>query len=166
MLLTSLVLALTATLDIGPVTNWLSGYRVLWPQKWTYFTNYDQAVLVAYRIDPEAADLRPSDGRHERGDKLLGFNRIDDVRQVEARVLGGLVPARYWQTCEREELTACLAALDRASFYQVRNPARQPVICGPTAVAAELTAVPPPRTLPNRLNRVIRVAFADVECAS
>ncbi|HUR08888.1 MAG TPA: hypothetical protein VM347_40550 [Nonomuraea sp.] len=166
LLVTSLVLALAAALDIGPVTNWLSAYRVLWPQKWTYFTNYDQAMLVAYRIDPGTADLQPSDERHRRADKLLGLDRIDDVRQVEVRTLSSLLPARFWQTCEREELRACLAGLDRSLSYQVRNPTRRPAICGPTAVAAESTATPVPGTLPNRLNRIVRVALVDVECVS
>lgn len=165
LLVTSLVIALVAQLDLGPASSRLAGYQVLWPQKWWFFTGLDKATLVAYQVDPAVDDLKPRDGRHGRAERLLGLNRIDDVRQVEVLPLGRLVPSRYWQTCKHEQLTACADELDRSLSYRMRNPARRPAICGSTALVTERTAIPAPHVLPDRLNRVIQIALTEVECS-
>ncbi|MFF5099633.1 MULTISPECIES: hypothetical protein [Actinosynnema] len=154
-----------AQLDLGAVSGRLAGYQVLWPQNWYFFTGFHRPTPTAYRIEPAAADLDPRDERHGRAERLWGMNRIDDVRQTEVNPLARLVPDRYWQPCAQELLTACVNQLDRSLSYRVLNPARRPVVCGPTAIAVEITPTPDSGRLPNRPSSVAQVAFTEVECA-
>lgn len=150
-LLSGLLLSSLAELDLipGKLGRRLGAYSVVWPQRWPFFTDLDQDVLVAYRA---------TDGRFEQ-DRFGGLRRVGDVHQVEVRRAALRVPDGYWQACANVFVDGCP---DTTLVYSLVNPAPQPEVCGLVAIAVERVPPPRPRELPRR--QVYRIAMVDLRC--
>jgi Sporulation delaying protein SdpA len=163
LLFTSVVMSCLAQFGAGRMSvelqNRLGTYRVLWPQKWPFFTDLDEDVLVAYRVAFDSNRLTgPGDA------EFPGVGRAGDARMNEVRRLALRIPDRYWQACGEMGLDECRIQTARSVSYRVANPSGHPQLCGTFAITVERVARPGPNRLPAGPWHVHRIAVVDVRC--
>ncbi len=162
-------MACAAEFDVGllpgTAVRKLDAYRVLWPQRWTFFTGLGRDVVVAYRVGDDGLLTRA----HERvrwTDEVGGLGRAGESRLVEVRRVAFEVPDRYWQRCGQLVDGRCQFQPDFAHPYRVENPLPGAGLCGRVAVAVERVTPPTVGHLPAPPRHVYRIAVVELRCTA
>lgn len=150
--MSGLLAGLAALQPFGWSRN-LAGYLLLWPQRWSFFTELDEAEQWAYPVRNGTFAIEP----RRASDWAWGLDRGSDLRASEVWTIASRIPNEYWQECA----TAACTGLDSTRVHRLASPVRHPGLCGPVVIVQSTTAVPA-HGLPAPPRRT--AAFTDLTC--
>ncbi|WP_433260504.1 hypothetical protein ACQPZF_24305 [Actinosynnema sp. CS-041913] len=166
-MLTTFAVTCAAEFDVGlvpaAVTRQLDAYRVLWPQKWTFFTRLGEDAVVGYRIADDGRLTRAHERRDWTGN-AGGLGRTGEARRTELRRVALRVPDRHWQPCGRLVDGRCAEAVDLALVYRADNPFPRAEFCGTVVVALERVTPSVRGHLPEPPRHTHLIAVTDLRC--
>jgi antimicrobial peptide system SdpA family protein len=144
-LFTVLLTTLGGQLPVNMSPAWLTsqwhGYRILWPQDWTFFADTLQVdTIVAYRTGPDGTTPQTAIYPHMSAQNLWGLSRVAYAQIPEARQIAAQVPAGGWRDCDGTADSGCLRPSNSAQRHEVTNEFWHPTLCGSLTLAVEAPA--------------------------